>query len=98
MRQFGIILRMVPNIKQKCEELISRASDNAISLNTKTIRSVSFSKIDHEVLQFLSLERMEELPVSQALLVNRALVTRKKLLIFPTLRNRDGEKQSDSLH
>lgn len=75
MRQFGIIRRVVTNIKQRCNELISRANENAISLNVKTIRTAAFPEIGDAVLQFLTLARMAEFPVTQAVLANYALLT-----------------------
>lgn len=79
MRQFGISQLMITNIKQKCKERISRANNNALSINANTIRAIAFSEINDVVLQFLSLARMAKISVTQVVLANCALFTQERL-------------------
>lgn len=89
---------MVTNIKQRCQERISRANDNAISPNAKAICAVAFPEIDDAFLQFPSLARMAKFPVTQAVSANGALLTRERLLNYPDISEQRQEKLEGYLH
>lgn len=80
MCQFGISRRTATNTYQKCDETMSRAHENEISFNLRTIRAVAFLEIDDGLLQFVSLERRIKFPGTQSFLTNRALLVRERLL------------------
>lgn len=63
--QYGIRRRTAINIKQKCDEIISRVHENAVTFNAKTICTVKLPEVHNAVISFKSTAKIMTFPATK---------------------------------
>ena len=92
MKRFGISRRLVSYIKRGCESILRTAELEKKTLNKKTIRKLQFRGVDKRVIDFVSLARSYNQPITVLVIQQSALKIRD-----PLLKNETDELEKQKL-
>ncbi len=80
MRNFGDSSRFVTKLKSEGPALLEAAEKSGRSLQYKSFRGVKFPEIDEKVYLFVELARSANIPVTEDIAKERALLVKANIL------------------